>query len=102
MIVPQEVWWSPMVRQMAPFLKQHHPEIWSVARKHLAQWRPDDLQRLEGGPVLTAAQIHDITAKNIASLLVVVDSNGDVEARTAAFEDLKKIGLIEPEGKRNA
>ncbi len=102
MIVPQEAWWSPMVRQMAPFLKQHHPEVWAAARKHLAQWRPDDLQKLEAGPVLTATQIHDIAAKNIAALLAVVDPNGDIDARTAAFEELKQIGLIEPAPNREA
>jgi hypothetical protein len=100
--IPEHAWWCPLLRQMVPYLKQNLPAIWSIARRHLAQWRPDDLTALENGPVLTADQIFDIAAKTAGPLLTVIDGSGDIEARKNAFEDLRKIGLIEPAGAPHA
>lgn len=94
--IPEHAWWCPLLRQMVPYLKQNLPAIWEIARKHLVQWRPDDLQALEAGPVLSADQIFDIAAKNAGLLLTVIDGAGDVEIRKNAYEELRRIGLIEP------
>jgi hypothetical protein len=94
-IMPRDGWWAPLIRQMAPYLKQHAPHFWAGARQHLDKWRPDDLQKLEDGPVLSPEQIFEITARNIPALLVVLDSNRDPDDRQRAYEDLRSAGLLE-------
>jgi hypothetical protein len=95
MLLPKYGWWTPLVRQMAPYLKQHYPTLWTRLRRHLAGSRSDELKALENGPVLSPDQILEISCNNLAHLMTVVDSMGDFEARDTAFADLRKIGLIE-------
>lgn len=94
--IPANGWWCPLLKQMVPYLKQNLPAIWSVVRGHLSPWRQVDLEALEAGPVLTADQIFDIAAKHAGMLVTVADSDGDIDVRKNAFEELRRSGLIEP------
>lgn len=96
MAIRENAWCCPLLRQMLPYLKHNLPAIWSIARRHLAQWRPADLEAVEIGQVLTADQIFDIAAKHTGLLLTVIDGAGDTVARENAYEELRKIGVIEP------
>lgn len=100
--IPEQAWWCPLLRQMAPYLKVHHPAVWSIARRHLYEWRPADLQAIESGPVLSAAEIFEIAAKHAGLLLTVIDESSDPDARKNAYDEMRKVGLVEPEGKRTA
>jgi hypothetical protein len=91
MFLPQDRGWTPMIRQMAPYLKQHHPALWAGARKHL----PDDFLALESGPVLPVETILEISLKNMPALVLIIDSNTDPDDRKTTCEDLRRIGLME-------
>jgi hypothetical protein len=90
--IPANGWWTPLLRQMIPYLQKHLLAVWSVARRHLTQ-RPDDLTALESGELLTADQIFEVAAQHTGLLLTVIGGGGDTEA---AYRDLRRLGLIEP------
>jgi hypothetical protein len=95
LLLPRDGWSCPLIRQMAPFLKQRYPQHWSEVRRHLAEWRPDELRAFESGPVLRPDQILEISLNNFAALVTVIDTMGDLDAPTNAYEELRRIGLIE-------
>jgi hypothetical protein len=95
LLLPRDGWWCPMIRQMAPFLKQRYPQHWSEVRRHLALGRPDELRALESGSVLRPDQILEMSLNNLPALVTVIDTMADFDARTATYEELRKIGLIE-------
>jgi len=97
-VLSRDTWWSPLIPQMAPYLKQNYPQLWAGARDQLAKYRPEELARLEDGPVLSAEQIFEITARNMVELFVVLDSNSDPDNRKRAYDDLRRVGLLEAFG----
>jgi hypothetical protein len=94
-VMSRDTWWSPLIRQMAPYLKQNYPPLWAVARDQLAKYHPEKLVQLEDGPVLSAEQIFEVTARNMVELFTVLDSNSDPDDRKRSYDDLRSAGLLE-------
>jgi hypothetical protein len=95
MVLPNGSWHSPLLDQMAPYLKQHHAEFWEGARMKLAQYNLDDLKAKENGPVLSAQDILDLSLKNLVSLVTYLDITTMPEPREIARQDLIQAGLVD-------
>jgi hypothetical protein len=91
-------WWSPLIRIMVPHCKQYQPQLWARARNKLPKLgdQRDRPKKVEDGPVLNAAEIHELCRKNLMPLLKYLDAATDPDPREAAEEALIKAGLMEP------
>src|SRR5262249_6455273 len=76
-------WQSPWIKDFSPYLRQHHPDLWSFYRRMLAGeygQMEDDVKRLEERPALPLQEI--LTRAGVGMPTAAERSNNEPEEAT--------------------